>query len=322
MSKSAVLRLLQPLSPADELAGASDAFFDRCDGKCLSDGTKRFYRDKLLCFTRYLERENVAEPLSGLTARHIRHFIKTEAARTSLATAKQCFVTLRAFFSFLVKDGRLESSPVKDMEAPKVPIRVIAPLTEEQVMKLLQTCGNDFYGARDKAIMLMLLDCGLRAAELCGLSLDNCDLAGGLLLVMGKGRKEREVPIGATARLAVKEYLRRRAGVESNALFVSHYGEGLTYSGLAQLLRRRAKAAGLPLRIAHPHVWRHTAALFYLRAGGDALALQRLLGHASLDMTRRYVDLTREDLAEKHKLFSPADHLPADKPEKGRKRLK
>lgn len=139
---------------------------------------------------------------------------------------------------------------------------------------------------------------------------------------MGKGRKQREVFFGPTTAAALKEYTRRRAGISTPALFINQYGDLLTYSGLAQMLQRRGKAAGLPKHSTHPHVLRHTFATQFLRRGGYVFVLQHLLGHATLSMTERYLTLTDEDIAMAHKACSPADALRPAPAKTGRRRLR
>lgn len=313
--------LHKPQTPEAELRAAMDSFFEQCEGKNLSPGTLRFYRDKLLAFTRYLEREHLAPPLADVTPKLLRDFFKKEATRRSPAQARHCYATLRAFCHHLVRDGWLSKSPLDGLEAPRVPSKMILAFSEAQLQALLATCGRDFIGVRDRAIILILLDCGLRASELLSITDEAIDLQEETLTVMGKGAKERCVPFGAAAKSALREYLRRREGIETPQIFVGQYGEPLTYSGLAQIIRRRGKHAKLPKGLYHPHAFRHTCAVMYLRNGGDVFSLQKLLGHTSLTMTRRYAELSQQDVVEKHRKFSPGDALPQQKTE-GRQRIR
>ena len=324
MAMKTSLKVLAPFTAPQERATALDAFYDRCDGRNLSPGTVRFYRDKLTAFTRWLDREGLdGLSLSDLTTKHLRDFLTDERKRTSPQQARHCYVSLRVFFGFLVDEGQLNTSPMAKVNPPKLPKKIIPALTVEQVTALLASCGNDFYGVRDRAIVLLMLDTGLRAAELLSLTVAQIDVrGGGKLIVMGKGSKQREVFFGPTTATALKDYLRRRETVSTPALLINHYEEALTYSGLAQLLRRRGTTAGIPAHAAHPHAMRHTFATLFLRNGGNVFVLQRLLGHATLAMTERYLTLTGEDLAAAHKQHSPADLLPAAAINKGRKRLR
>ncbi|MHB9130384.1 MAG: tyrosine-type recombinase/integrase [Armatimonadota bacterium] len=324
MAMKTALKVLSPLSPAQERTAALDAFYDRCNCRNLSSGTLRFYRDKLTAFLRWLTRKELDDlALAELHPKHLRDFLIDERKRTSPQQARHCYVSLRVFFSFLVDDERLSTSPMMKVDPPKLPKKIIPALTVEQVTALLTSCGKDFYGVRDRAILLLMLDTGLRAAELLSLTVAQVDpRAAGKLVVLGKGSKQREVFFGPTTAMVLKDYLRRREGVSAPALWINHYEEPLTYSGLAQLLRRRGAAAGLPAHAAHPHAMRHTFATLFLRDGGNVFVLQRLLGHATLAMTEQYLTLTGEDLAAAHKQHSPADLLPTATTTSGRKRLR
>jgi len=324
MGAKLALKTRKPLTPVQERAAALASFYDRCEGRNLSPGTLRFYRDKLTAFTRWLARAGYDDLLlAGLQPTHLRDFLTEERKRTSAQQARHCYVSLRVFFGFLADDGVIAESPMGKVDAPKLPKKLIPALTVEQVTALLATCDRDFYGVRDRAMILLLLDTGLRAAELLSLTTEQVAArAGGKLVVMGKGSKQREVFFGPTTAAALKDYLRRLDGINTSALFVNQYGEPLTYSGLAQVLRRRGKTAGLPDHVTHPHAMRHTFATLFLRNGGNVFALQRLLGHATLSMTERYLTLTGDDLAAAHKEYSPADTLPLAKPAVRRNRLR
>ncbi|MHB9025018.1 MAG: tyrosine-type recombinase/integrase [Armatimonadota bacterium] len=324
MATRTALRMYTPLTPAQERAAALDSFYAHCESKNLSAGTLRFYRDKLTAFLRWMERDGLDDlTFSDLTTKHLRDFLTSERKRTSPMQARHCYVATRVLFKHLADDGFLSTSPLDGVDAPKLPKKIIPALTLEQVQALLETCGEDFFGIRDRAILLLMLDTGTRAAELLAITRDTINMQAGETRVLGKGSKERDVFFGPTSAAALKAYLRRREGVDTPALFVNAYGEALTYSGLAQLLRRRGKLAGLPAHSTHPHVLRHTFATLFLRNGGNVFALQRLLGHTTLSMTERYLTLTGDDLATAHREHSPADMVrPVTKPATGRRRLR
>lgn len=164
---------------------------------------------------------------------------------------------------------------------------------------------------RDRAILLVLLDTGLRLGELVRLSVGDVDLIEGRCRVMGKGAKERVVPIGGRTRRAVRAWVvtRRRVG-NSDPLFVSRRGGRLTPRAVQQLIHRLAIAADISTRCS-PHVLRHSFARAFLANGGDVFSLQRILGHSpsSLQVTRRYVQLLDDDLRAVHRRVSPVDRL-------------
>ena len=315
-------RLSRRSSPASERLAALESFYSRCEGKNLSPGTLRFYKDKLLAFTRWLDREGLdGLSLADLTAKHMRDYLTGERKRCSPIQARHCYVAARTFFKHLVTDGFLDRSPLEGVDPPKQPTKQLPALTVDQVQKLLATCDTtEFVGARDKAILLLLLDTGMRAAELLSINTGAVNPPTGVITIMGKGSKERDVCYSDLTTAALKDYLRRRVGLDTPVLFVNLYGEPLTYSGLAQMLRRHGKAAGLPVHATHPHACRHTFATLFLRNGGDVFTLQRLLGHTTLTMTEKYLTLTGEDMAATHRACSPVNGMNSTTVQTGRRR--
>ncbi len=163
--------------------------------------------------------------------------------------------------------------------------------------------------ARDKAILLFLLDTGCRVSEVSDCKRGDVDFATGRVKVCGKGVKERFVYLGQVARKVVWRYVnghRPEPLPNQDYLFLSHDGHKMKRSGLASLLKRLGRLAGV--ENVHPHRFRHTAAVEFLRNGGDIFTLQRMLGHSSLEMVRQYLALVDEDLATAHRRASPADN--------------
>ena len=160
---------------------------------------------------------------------------------------------------------------------------------------------------RDRAILLLLLDTGLRVSEAGGLRLGDLR-ADGTLKVRGKGSKERIVPVGATARTAIVRYLGQRGPGRPTTRSSSAGAGALDGRGIQQAIRRLKTRIGVTGRLS-PHSLRHTFARSYLVNGGDVFSLQRILGHTTLDMVKRYVALADVDLVERHRGASPADRL-------------
>lgn len=319
----AKLHLNSTPTPAAEWCAACAAFQAHGEGKNLSHHTLRYYRDNLRTFQRWQENNNASVVLGKITPAHIREFLKAETRRCSPAQSKHCFTTLRCFFSFLVRDGWLSTSPLASVDAPRTPQRVMPVFTEEQFAALLATCGHDFIGVRDRALLLLLVDTGARATECLSLTLNDIDIEAGILTVMGKGAKERRLFLGQAARTSMREYLRRREEVNELPVFLNYVGVPLTHSGLIQMLRRRGKKASLPKALLHPHALRHSFATMFLRRGGDVLTLQRVLGHTTLTMSQRYTHVDDADVQARHQACSPGDRfLSILKPVNGRKRLK
>ncbi len=300
----------QVLPSALGLASALEAF---CAGKAaegLSPRSITWYR---MIGERLTSRFGAERPVDSLTPPELRAWLVELRATLSPMSVAGYVRGLRAWGNWLAADGLAAALALRGLARPRVPRKVIEPLSDTDLRQLLGAAER-----RDAAIVLLLLDTGLRVSEVVGIRLGDLRADGGIK-VTGKGAAERIVPVGAAARRAVGGYLAERpAGEASQPLFLNASGQPLTTSGVSQLLRRLRNSAGVGARC-NPHRFRHTFAHRYLVNGGDALTLQRILGHSSLDMVRRYVTLTDIDLASRHRSASPADRLLArPSPDAGR----
>jgi site-specific recombinase XerD len=222
-------------------------------------------------------------------------------------TVKDYHGHLRTLFRWIVAEGGLEASPMERIPVPIARADQVAPFTPGQVNALLAASKRSRNPRRDEAILLFLLDTGVRASELCGLRLADVDIAGRRATVLGKGHKRRFVSFQRTTARTLWQYLNEDERDESDPLFQSGRGEPLTRSGLLQLFERLGKSARIAT--AHPHRLRHTFAVEFLRAGGNVFTLQQMLGHTSLHMTNRYVALAQADIENQHRQFSPVERL-------------
>lgn len=194
-TKAAKLTVLEAPSPRQALQEAAASFLRRGEARSLSASTLRFYRERLTTFARWLEGQGLDLGPADIAA-VVRDFLAAERQRVTAATANHAYMALRAFFRFLVAEEWLTANPMDKVEKVRLPRRLIETLSQEQVEALLAQCGRSFNGARVRAMMLVLVDCGLRASELCGLTLEDVSWDEGTLKVMGKGSKERRVPFG------------------------------------------------------------------------------------------------------------------------------
>lgn len=224
-------------------------------------------------------------------------------------TVKDYHNHLRTFFRWLVAEGVLDTSPIEAISAPVSRADQIAPFTPAQVNVLLLEARRSQQPRRNEALLLFLLDTGLRASEVCALKMKDVDLDSRRCTVLGKGNKHRTVPFGGTATKSLWQYLKEDPRDREDPLFFSERGEPLTRSGLFQLIRRIGRAAKMEAARCSPHTFRHTFAVEFLRAGGNVFTLQQLLGHTALSMTNRYVAFAQADIENQHRMFSPADRL-------------
>ena len=194
--------------------------------------------------------------------------------------------TLRVLGNWLAAEGLAAAAALRGLRRPRVPHKLIEPVADDVLRRLLAISS-----VRDRAILLLMLDTGLRLSEVAGIWLGDLR-PDGTLKVRGKGSKERIVPVGSTARTAIVRYLGQRGpGRPDDALFLGRCG-ALGVRGVAQVFRRLKARLGVTGRLS-PHSLRHTFARSYLVNGGDVFSLQRILGHTSLDMVKRYVALDR-----------------------------
>jgi site-specific recombinase XerD len=237
---------------------------------------------------------------------------QTRKARPS--TIATYFNRLRSFFAFGVAEGMLDANPVEDLKPPIVRGDQITPFTREQVTKVLAAAKESRYAKRDSAIVLFLLDTGLRASELCDLRMHDVDLNGRRCMVLGKGNKHRTVFFSATTGKAIWSYLKGDEREGDAPLFASERGgkrngDPLTRSGLGQLIEKLGEAAKLEAVRCSPHTFRHTFAIEFLRAGGNVFTLKEMLGHTNLGMTQKYLALALADVANQHRQYSPVEAM-------------
>lgn len=228
--------------------------------------------------------------------------------------------TLKVFASWLAEEGFTSTNVLARLKAPKLPTPVIEILSQDEIEALVKHINpNCFLGSRLYAALLLLLDTGIRAQELCTLTVDNVFLNEDYIKVKGKGNKERLVPFCATTKKALLRYFttfRPQPGEGVNNFFLSAEGLPWRYSGLLQAIKRLGKAAGVP-RL-HPHLLRHTFAVNYLMNGGDVMTLKMILGHTSLEVTQIYMHLAETHVQLQHSKFSPVARLAINGRRRGR----
>jgi site-specific recombinase XerC len=229
----------------------------------------------------------------------------------SAQTALQRFRSLSRFFAWLVEIGEATSSPMEKMKAPKVPEQPVPVVSTGDLQQLLKACsGKSFAARRDKAILSLFIDVGMRAGEMAALNLDDLDIKERRLQVFGKGRKTRPVKIVKETRTDVQMYLLKRNGhprADDRALWLGKKGR-LSASGIRQMVRRRCEEAGIPP--IHPHQLRHTFAHEYLSRGGNEGDLMRITGWTSRQMLDRYgASVATQRALEAHDRFSPRSQL-------------
>jgi integrase/recombinase XerC len=243
--------------------------------------------------------EVAIERVDRLAIRKYLSFLHRRNKKSSIARKLS---TLRSFFRYLVREQVIAINPAKPVSTPRVEKRLPTTLSVDEAFRLVESPSRAEAAReaelRDRAVLEMLYSSGIRVSELVGLNVDRVDRDLGILKVMGKGRKERIVPVGREAIEALGAYLDiRRIGEDASPLFVNLRGGRLTARSVARLVKRYARDSGIFRRIS-PHSLRHTFATHLLDAGADLREIQEMLGHASLSTTQRYTHLSMDKLME------------------------
>ncbi|MCO5297190.1 MAG: tyrosine-type recombinase/integrase [Fimbriimonadaceae bacterium] len=256
----------------------------------------------LATFTKGLGKANVDE----LDARSIRIFLGDLQQRFKPKTVHGIASDIRAFLHFLVSEGSLAKSPMDNVPMPKLDKTILPAFTLDEIKTLLKaTSGKSPVQVRDRAIILTLLDSGLRVSELLGMKVGDLDQATGRFKVTGKGHKERVCQLSPTSLRSFLQYSRLRRGQAGEPLWCGARG-ALTRNGVSQILGRIGERTGLHV---HPHKFRRTCALMMLRNGADVFSVQYLLGHSDLTVLKRYLQQTQVDYLESHRLNSPVSGI-------------
>jgi integrase/recombinase XerC len=271
-----------------------------------SPNTSRAYRKDLELFAAFLREKGLSLDVATIDYLTIRLYLGHlyQGKRIKRNSVARKLATLRTFFRYLKREGIVEKNPAKMVATPKGGQDLPHALSVDEAFRLLDapdTTGP--LGCRDRAIMEFLYSSGLRVGELTALNLHDLDLAGGMVRVMGKGGKERIVPIGAKAIEALQAYLQRRGELMEQGkslpqyLFLNRRGGRLTPRSVGRMITKYRLQRGMVNKTT-PHTFRHSFATHLLDAGADLRGIQELLGHASLSTTQKYTHVSSAKLME------------------------
>lgn len=277
-------------------------------GRLYSPQTLRAYRQSLEHFRAFQPTSSWKEKTADDFRAYLLELMKANASR---ATIRLRFAALRSFFNYLTERSYLPSNLLKQISLPKLEKSLPHFLTIPQITTLLETPAQkektqqapSWMSARDIAILELFYSSGLRLSELVGLNITDLDTLGETVRVMGKGSKERIVPVGNIALEAISHY-RHLAKVEGGALFINKSRKRLSATAVWQMLKKYLREAGLPTTLS-PHALRHSFATHLLDRGADLRSVQSLLGHASLTTTQIYTHVTTERLKAAYQTAHP-----------------
>jgi integrase/recombinase XerD len=276
----------------------------------LATNTLESYRRDLITFQQYLAQHQlqIDRPLSPQIMVSFLAWLRQKPLAVS--SIARMVSAVRGWFRFLAREGVVAGNPLDTLATARRPVRLPKTLTMQEVTALLdlpvRPSAEDY---RDRTMLELLYASGLRVSELVGLAVSQVDLNAGCLRVMGKGAKERVVPIGQTARDALAEYAEYTRpillkGRPAGALFVSRRGRALSRQAFWKLLRQRARRAGIARAIS-PHMLRHSFATHLLEGGADLRAVQAMLGHVNIATTQIYTHVERSRLKQVHRQHFP-----------------
>jgi integrase/recombinase XerD len=295
---------------SDALVRQIERFLDHLTvERGLSINTIEAYRRDLAAYATFLASRGVRDGAAARDA-DVAAFVAHRSSRTHgngrpyrATSVVRALSSVRSFHRFLLREGRAEHDPTVPVVRPKLPRALPRPLVLQDVERILAAPdAATAEGLRDRAVLETLYGAGLRVSELVGLDVDDVDLQDGSVRVLGKGSKEREVPLGRYARDAIGAYLTRvrpefASARSRSALFLNRRGGRLTRQSVAKILARQTRLAGVRAHVS-PHVLRHSFATHLLDGGADVRVVQELLGHASVATTQVYTLVTKEHLRE------------------------
>lgn len=291
------------------LDGQLKVFLLSCKVEELSAWTIKNYEQKLGVFVRFCSSIGVTNA-QHITSQHIKLFLLKLQDTCQRVSVYNNYRAIKRFFAWMVEEGTLKQSPMSSIRLRKPPDKIIQPFKPAQIQDLLLLCDDSkFLGARNRAIILSLLDTGLRLSELANIQIRDIDFDRETIKVMGKGAKERVVRVGKRAQKAILRYLlMRNDGLP--CLWVSEERRPLTHWGIELMINKLGKRAGFSGVRCSAHTFRHTSATQSLRNGAGLQEVKCLLGHSTLYMTMRYAaTINSDDAVISHRSFSPVDRM-------------
>ncbi|MFC1909423.1 tyrosine-type recombinase/integrase [Chloroflexota bacterium] len=298
---------------------------NRAEGK--SPRTIPWYTEMLMSYSRYMKVELQCHDLSAFNIDNVRSyviylqnkpkfhghpFIPQQNKLLSPRTV-QCHVrALKAFASWLYAEGYTDQNILANLKMPKATSKVMEPLTPQEIKKVVSSINRQSYsGERNHAVLVTLLDSGLRASEAAGITLDNLNLKDGYIKITGKGNKERIVPIGKFVQMELLHYVDKVRPQpyysDCDKLFLSRGGKPITVNTVKLVFSRLAGSSGV--NRLHAHLCRHTFAINYLLNGGDIFSLREILGYTTLEMVNHYLHFTSSQITAQHHKYSPMDRM-------------
>ncbi len=275
----------------------------------LSPMTRLSYQQDLKLFDTFLSKHRISS-LAAVRPGDIREFLQQLRTSRSPATVGRKLAAIKGLFRYLEGQRAIERNPTVFIEGPKLWQRLPQTLSQQEVERMLESVKPEGLGLRNLAMLELLYGTGLRVSELVSLEVGSCNIDAGFVRCIGKGNKERLVPLGRRAAEVLRRYLDQQRprlvarNPQVQALFVNRQGQRLTRTRIWQLLQRYATVGRIDKRIG-PHTLRHSFATHLLERGADLRTVQELLGHSNISTTQRYTHVDRNRLKSVHEQFHP-----------------
>ncbi len=284
-----------------------DAFVFGCKIRNLAPRTLNVYAERLGYLARHLEKKSI--DIEDVTKHDIQNYLMELIGSVSDETVNGRIRVYRRFFNYLEEEGLWDKpNPTYKIKLIRVEKKIKPVLSPEQIQMVLSSLNKKTYeGYRNLAIIMLFWDAMIRKEELITLTVSNIDLRTGLIKVFGKGRKERQVPMGAKMIKTLHFYLNRwRNGTPGDLAFCQRNGKPITSRHCHKIIQDLGKKANITV---YPHLIRHSAATYFIRQGGSPVILQKILGHTSLVVTQNYLHMSNQDMIDTYSHFSPSNAI-------------
>ena len=279
----------------------------------LSINSIKSYEFDIVQFKNFIIENKIDESPKKCSKSTVKRYLYKNFSNKNTRSQARSISALKGFFNYLLFEGKINSSPLNDIESPKIENKLPEVLTEDEIKRLISSVKIDSeFGQRNKAIIEVLYGTGIRVSELTELKMSNIFFNENIVKVTGKGNRERFVPLGKIASIEIKKYLNDREKLKvdskfSDILFLNRYGRQLTRSMIFKVINDSSKNAGIDKKIS-PHTLRHSYATHLLKNGADLRTIQLILGHESITTTEIYTHLDTFHLEEVLKKYHPREN--------------
>lgn len=278
--------------------------------KGLTDRTKESYYNDLKVYSEFLKQNSITT-IESITDQHIKDFLKERNNKEETSTIAHNLTVIKNFHSYLYKQKLVKTDVSEFIERPKLRKSLPKTLSMEDIDKLLDIPLNTLFDYRNKAMLELMYGTGLRVSEIVNLTTTDIDLTNCLIRIMGKGNKEREVPLGEYSIHYLNLYLEKRRemlkGTACDKLFLNNHGKGMTRQGFFKNLKQILKEKGLNPDVS-PHTLRHSFATHLINHGADLRSIQEMLGHSDISTTKIYTRVSDDKVKEDYNKFHPRSH--------------